>query len=218
MKTYKTYNQNQLSLIPQKWEDLLPLDHLALFINDVIEEIDISEIQKVYETELRGYPPYHPKMMLKILIYGYCTGVRSSRKISLKCEEEITFRYLAAGNFPKFRAICDFRQRYLAALQKLFVDVLFLCQEAGLVKLGHISLDGTKIKANASKHKAMSYERMQTEEEKLTQEIAALIAEAQQIDKKEDKLYGKNKRGESIPKDLRCREDRLAKIRKAKAA
>lgn len=218
MKTYKTYNQNQLSLIPQKWEDCLPLDHLALLINDVIEEIDISEIQKVYETELRGYPPYHPKMMLKILIYGYCTGVRSSRKISLKCEEEIAFRYLAAGNFPKFRAICDFRQRHLAAFQKLFVDVLFLCQEAGLVKLGHVSLDGTKIKANASKHKAMSYERMQTEEEKLAQEIAALIAEAQQIDEKEDKLYGKNKRGDSIPKDLRRREDRLAKIRKAKAA
>lgn len=218
MKTYKTYNQDQLSLIPQKWEDCLQPDHIALFINDVIEEMDISEIQRVYETELRGYPPYHPKMMLKILIYGYCTGVRSSRKISIKCEEEIAFRYLSGNNSPKFRAICDFRQRHLAAFQKLFVDVLFYCQEAGLVKLGHVSIDGTKIKANASKHKAMSYERMQTEEERLTQEIDALITDAQQIDEKEDRLYGKNKRGESIPKDLRHREDRLAKIRKAKAA
>lgn len=171
MKTYKTYNQNQMSLIPQTWEDCLSPDHMALFINDIIEEMDISEIQYVYETELRGYPPYHPKMMLKILIYGYCTGVRSSRKISKKCEDDMAFRYLAANNFPKFRSIADFRQRHLAAFQKLFVNVLILCKEADLIKLGHVSLDGTKIKANASKHKAISYERMQTKEEQLTQEI-----------------------------------------------
>jgi transposase len=130
---------------------------MALIINDIIEEIDIREIQRVYETELRGFPPYHPQMMLKILIYGYCIGVRSSRKISKRCEDDIAFRYLSGNNFPKFRAIADFRQRHLAAFQKLFVNVLVLCREAGLVKLGHVSLDGTKIKANASKHKAMSY-------------------------------------------------------------
>jgi transposase/cell division septum initiation protein DivIVA len=218
MKTYKTYNQDQMSLIPQRWEDCLRQDHMALFINDIIEEIDISEIQNVYETELRGYPPYHPQMMLKILIYGYCNGVRSSRKIAKKCEDDVAFRYLAGNNFPKFRAIADFRQRHLAAFQKLFVDVLIVCQEADLVKLGHVSLDGTKIKANASKHKAMSYERMQTEEERLAKEIEALVSEAQRIDQSEDKLYGKNKRGDEIPKDLRRREDRLAKIRKAKTA
>jgi transposase/cell division septum initiation protein DivIVA len=218
MKTYKTYNQNQMSLIPQTWEDCLRPDHIARFINDVVEEIDIREIQKVYETELRGYPPYHPRMMLKILIYGYCTGVRSSRKIAQKCEDEVAFRYLTANNLPKFRAIADFRQRHLDAFEKLFVAVLTICYESGLVKLSHVSLDGTKIKANASKHKAMSYERMQTEEERLTQEIATLIAEAQQIDQQEDKLYGKNKRGDEIPKELRRREDRLAKIRKAKTA
>jgi transposase len=189
---------------------------MALFINDIIEEIDIGEVQRVYETELRGYPPYHPQMMLKILIYGYCTGVRSSRKISKKCEDDVAFRYLAANNFPKFRAIADFRQRHLAAFQNIFVNVLIICNEAGLVKLSHVSLDGTKIKANASKHKAMSYERMQTEEERLAKEIENLVSEAQQIDEKEDKLYGKNKRGDEIPKELRRRENRLAKIRKAK--
>lgn len=218
MKTYKTYNQDQMSLIPQRWEDCLSPNHVALFINDAVEEIDISKIQIVYETELRGYPPYHPLMMLKILIYGYCIGVRSSRKIAKKCEDDIAFRYLAGNNFPKFRAIADFRQRHIAAFKELFVQVLILCSEAGLVKLGHVSLDGTKIKANASKHKAMSYERMQSEEEKLSQEIAALIAEAEKIDASEDKLYGKNKRGDEIPKELRRREERLKKIRKAKTA
>lgn len=218
MKTYKTYNQNQMSLIPQTWEDCLSPNHMALYINDIIEEIDISKIRKVYETELRGYPPYHPLMMLKILIYGYCIGVRSSRKISQKCEDDMAFRYLSGNNFPKFRAIADFRQRHLAAFQELFVQVLSICNEAGLVKLGHVSLDGTKIKANASKHKAMSYERMQSEEEKLNQEIAALVAEAEQIDKSEDKLYGKNKRGDEIPKNLRRKETRLKQIRKAKTA
>jgi transposase/cell division septum initiation protein DivIVA len=218
MKTYKTYNQNQMSLIPQTWEDCLSPNHMALYINDIIEEIDISKIQKVYETELRGYPPYHPLMMLKILIYGYCIGVRSSRKISQKCEDDMAFRYLSGNNFPKFRAIADFRQRHLAAFQELFVQVLSICNEAGLVKLGHVSLDGTKIKANASKHKAMSYERMQSEEEKLNQEITALVAEAEQIDKSEDKLYGKNKRGDEIPKNLRRKDTRLKQIRKAKTA
>ena len=218
MKTYKTYNQDQMNLIPQSWEDCLRPNHMALIVNDIIEEIDINEIQQAYEAELRGFPPYHPKMMLKILIYGYCIGVRSSRKISKRCEDDIGFRYLSGNNFPKFRAIADFRQRHLAAFHKLFVNVLVLCRETGLVKLGHVSLDGTKFKANASKHKAMSYERMQQEEAKLSQEIAAMIAEAERIDKSEDKQYGKNKRGDEIPKDLQRKDARLIKIRKAKAA
>lgn len=218
MKTYRTYNQDQMSLIPQTFEDLLRPDHVALFINDVIDELDISEIEYVYQTELRGYPPYHPRMMLKILIYGYCTGVRSSRKLSQKCEDEIAFRFLTANNFPKFRAIANFRERHLKAFHKLFIEVLTICSDSGLVKLGHVSLDGTKIKANASKHKAMSYERMQKEMETLNQEITALITEAEQIDQAEDKKYGKNKRGDEIPKSLRRKEDRLKKIRKAKAA
>ena len=218
MKTYRNYNQDQISLIPQTFEEWLRPDHPARFINDVVDEIDIDEIQKVYETEMRGYPPYHPRMMLKILIYGYCTGVRSSRKIAQKCEDEVAFRYLAANNFPKFRAIADFRQRHLNAFKKLFVEILTICQTTGLVKLGHVSLDGTKIKANASKHKAMSYERMQAEEERLSKEIEALVVESQKIDQTEDQLYGKNKRGDEIPKELRRSEDRLVKIRKAKAA
>ena len=217
MKTYQTYNQQQMSLIPQTFGDWLSPDHIARFINDVIDEIDITEIQQVYETELRGYPPYHPRMMLKILVYGYCTGVRSSRKLAQKCEDEVAFRYLTGNRFPKFRAIANFRNRHLAAFQKLFIDILTICYQSDIVEVGHVSLDGTKIKANASKHKAMSYERMQSEEERLVQEIAEMTAEAEQIDQTEDKLYGKNKRGDEIPKALRRPEGRLAAIRKAKA-
>ncbi len=216
MKTYQTYNQQQMSLIPQTFGDWLDPDHIARFINDILDEIDIYEIQKVYETELRGYPPYHPRMMLKILIYGYCTGVRSSRKLAQKCEDEVAFRYLTGNRFPKFRAIANFRVRHIAAFQKIFLEVLAICQDAEIVQVGHVSLDGTKIKANASKHKAMSYGRMQSEEDRLIQEIAEMNAEAEKVDQAEDKLYGKNKRGDELPKALRGRENRLAAIRKAK--
>lgn len=216
MKTYQNYNQQQMSLIPQTFGDWLSPDHIARYINDIIDEIDISEIQKVYETELRGYPPYHPRMMLKILIYGYCTGVSSSRKLAQKCEDEVAFRYLTGNRFPKFRAIANFRLRHLDAFQKIFLEVLAICAESDILKVGHVSLDGTKIKANASKHKAMSYERMQAEEERLVQEIATMTVEAEQVDQAEDKLYGKNKRGDELPKALRGSEKRLAAIRKAK--
>lgn len=216
MKTYQTYNQQQMSLIPQTFSDWLDPDHVVRFINDIIDEIDIDEIQKVYEAELRGYPPYHPRMMLKILIYGYCTGVRSSRKLAQKCEDEVAFRYLTGNRFPKFRAIAKFRVRHVAAFQKIFLEILTICQEAEIVQVGHVSLDGTKIKANASKHKAMSYERMQSEEERLIQQIAKMSDEAEKIDQAEDKLYGKNKRGDELPKALRGKENRLAAIRKAK--
>lgn len=147
-------------LLPPALQDWLPEGHLAFFISDVVKQLDLSPIFSVYEDEPRGYPPYHPAMLVKILLYGYCLGIPSSRKIAKRCEEDIGFRVLAANNTPDFRTISDFRKRHLKMLKAFFVDVLRLCQEAGLVTLGHVALDGSKIKANASKHKAMSYGRM----------------------------------------------------------
>src|SRR5258706_7972548 len=141
-------------LLPPNLEEWLPEDHMARFVSDVVEELDLDEITAVYEQEDRGYPPYHPGMMAKVLLYAYCVGVPSSRKIEKRLVEDVAFRYLAAGNQPDYRTIAEYRHRHLGALAGLFVQVLKLCQEAGLVKLGHVSLDGTKVKANASKHKA----------------------------------------------------------------
>ena len=217
-KTYRPYNPKQMMLLPPSLDEWLPQDHMARFIDESIDELDISEIQRVYEQELRGYPPYHPRMMLKILIYGYCTGVRSSRKLAKKCVEDVAFRYLAANNFPDFRTISDFRQRHLASFKALFLEVLLLCRQAGIGNLGKVSLDGSKIKANASKHKAMSYGRMKSEEERLMQEIEKLIAQAQRADCEDDEKYGKDKTGDEVPEELKYKESRLKKIREAKAA
>jgi len=216
-KTYRPYNQRQMMLLPPSVEDLVPEDHLARFINDAVEELDISPIQHVYEQELRGYPPYHPRMLLKVLLYGYCTGVRSSRKIAKRCIEDYAFRYLAANNFPDFRTIADFRRRHIDRFQDLFVEVLLLCKAAGLASLGHVSLDGTKIEANASKNKAMNYAYIKAEEERLVQEIEQMVAEAQNIDSEEDSRYGKDKTGDEVPEELRRKESRVAKLREAKA-
>jgi len=171
-----------------------------------------------YAGEERGYPPYHPRMMVKVLLYAYCIGVPSSRKIAGRLEEDIAFRVLAANNTPDFRTISDFRREHLKALAGLFLQVLKLCQKAGLVKLGHVALDGTKIKANASKHKAMSYKRMKEEEARLEAEITALLKRAEATDEEEDRRYGKNKRGDELPKELAFRESRLKKIREAREA
>jgi transposase len=171
-----------------------------------------------YRGEERGYPPYHPVMMVKVLLYAYCVGVPSSRKIAKRLEEDIAFRILAANNTPDFRTISDFRKDHLKALSGLFLQVLKLCQKAGLVKLGHISLDGTKIKANASKHKAMSYKRMKEEEARLEAEIKEMLQKAVAVDEEEDRWYGKDKRGDELPKELAFRESRLRKIREAREA
>ena len=163
-KTFRPYEPDQISLMPASMRDWLPSDHLAYFISDVVDNLDLSAIMERYVGEERGYPPYHPAMMVKVLLYAYCTGVASSRKIEKHLCEDIAFRVLAANNTPDFRTISDFRKDHLKALAGLFLQVLKLCQKAGLVKLGHVALDGTKIKANASKHKAMSYQRMKEEE------------------------------------------------------
>jgi transposase len=217
-KTFRPYEPEQTFLMPASLKEWLPPDHLAYFISDVVDQIDLSEIMSSYECEERGYPPYHPRMMVKVLLYAYCIGVPSSRKIAGRLEEDIAFRVLAANNTPDFRTISDFRKEHLKALAGLFLQVLKLCQKAGLVKLGHVALDGTKIKANASKHKAMSYKRMKEEELRLEKEISELLKMAEVTDKDEDRRYGKNKRGDELPEELAFRESRLKKIREAREA
>jgi len=162
-KIFRPYDPDQPFLMPASMREWLPSSHLAYFISDVVDHLDLSAIMDRYEEE-KGYPPYHPAMMVKVLLYAYCIGVPSSRKIAKRLEEDVALRVLAANNTPDFRTISDFRKDHLKALAALFVQVLKLCQRAGLVKLGHVALDGTKIKANASKHKAMSYKRMKEEE------------------------------------------------------
>lgn len=218
MKTYRPYQPNQMLLLPPNLREWLPEGHLSHFVSDVVDTLDLSEIRAVYEKEMRGHPPYDPEMMTKVLVYGYCVGVRSSRRIERACEEGVAFRVLSAGNRPAHRTIAEFRRRHLEALSRLFVQVLKLCRKAGLVKLGHVAIDGTKIRANASKHKAMSYERMATEEKRLAGEVEAILAEAEGIDREEDKRYGKSRRGDELPEDLTRAETRLRKIREAKAA
>ena len=214
-KTYRPYNPDQQFLMPPSMREWLPESHLVYFVSDTIDEMDISEIEGIYEKSLVGHPPYNPRMMTKLLFYAYCTGVFSSRKIAKKLEDDVAFRVLAAGNRPDFRTIWDFRKLHLLALKGLFKEVLMLCRRAGMVRLGHVALDGTKQKANASKHKAMSYGRMKDESARLESEIAELLASAERVDEKEDAEYGKDSRGDELPKELAFRDGRLAKIRQA---
>src|SRR5580700_5520393 len=217
-KTYRAYLPEQDFLLPPSLREWLPEDHLAYFVSDVVEQLDLSAIESVYEEEERGQPPYHPRMMTKILIYGYCVGVFSSRRMQKKLSEDIGFRVLAAGNQPDFRTISDFRKRHLAALQGLFDQVLQIALQAGTMKLGRVVLDGSKVKANASKHKAMSYGRMQEEEKRLKEEVKRLLEEAEKVDGEEDARYGREQSGDELPAELARRETRLKKIREAQRA
>ena len=220
MKTFKPYTPDQLLLLPPALQDWLPEVHLALFISDVVDHaLDLTPILATYETgDGRGQPPYHPALMVKLLLYAYCTGTPSSRQIEKATYEEVPYRVLAANQHPDHDSLAAFRQRHLEALAGLFTEVLELCQRAGLVRLGHVALDGTKVLANASKHKAMSYGRMTEAERKLEQEVATLLAQAAQVDAAEDRQYGKGRRGDELPAELARRESRLRKIREAKAA
>jgi transposase len=218
-KTFRAYNLDQRLLLPPDMRQWLPEGHLALFLVDVVSELDLSEILKVYEEgDGRGQPPYHPVMMATLLLYAYCSGKPSSRRIERATYEEVPYRVVAGDQHPDHDSIAAFRQRHLQALARLFVQVLQLCEAAGLVKLGHVALDGTKIKANASKHKAMSYGRMCAKEKELEAEVARLLEEAAQVDAAEDAEYGKGRRGDELPQELARRESRLRKIREAKAA
>ncbi|MFQ5779034.1 MAG: IS1182 family transposase [Terriglobia bacterium] len=218
-KTFRTYNLDQRLLLPPDMRQWLPEGHLALFLLDVVSQLDLTEILDVYESgDGRGQPPYHPVMMVTLLLYAYCTGKPSSRRIERATYEEVPYRVLAGDQHPDHDSIAAFRQRHLRALARLFVQVLQLSEAAGLVKLGHVALDGTKIKANASKHKAMSYEHMCAKEQELEAEVARLLEQAQQVDAAEDAEYGKGRRGDELPAELARRETRLRKIREAKAA
>ena len=216
-KTYLPYDPDQQLLLPQALQEWLPDDHLAYFISDIVDQLDLSEITARYEQERRGGPPYNPRMMVKVLLYGYCIGVSSSRRIAQRLHEDIAFRVLAANNTPDFRTISDFRKDHLEALSGLFLQVLMLCCQAGLVKLGHVALDGTKVRANASKHQAMSYKRMKEKEGQLQGEVDELLRQAQEVDEEEDRRYGRDQRGDELPEELAFREGRLEKIREAMA-
>jgi transposase len=217
-KTYRPWNPNQQWLLPPSVHDWLPENDLVYFILDTVNELDISAITAKYEQQERGFPPYNPRMMVALLFYAYCRGIFSSRKIMAACQERLTFRVITGDDIPDFRTISDFRKLHLKELEQLFVQVLCLCQEAGLVKLGHIALDGTKVKANASRHKAMSYGRMLKEEKRLTEEIQELLEKAEAIDQQEDNRYGPDRRGDELPEELARRESRLKRIRDAKKA
>lgn len=219
MRTFRPYTPEQIYLLPPNLVEWLPEGHLASFISDIVDQLDLHEIYASYEKrDDRGQPPYHPAMMSKLLVYGYCTGKPSSRKIEKATWEEVAYRVLSADQHPDHDSISEFRRRHLSVLPGLFLQVLKLCQAAGLVKLGHVALDGTKVKANASKHKAMSYDRMGKAEAQLEKEIAALLEEAEKVDEEEDAKYGKGKRGDELPEELQRRESRLAKIQAAKAS
>ena len=218
-RIYLSYDPEQRLLLPPDMRDWLPEGHLALFISDVVEVLDLSAILRHYESgDGRGRPPYHPLMMVKLLVYGYCIGKVSSRKLEQATYEDVGFRVLACNQHPDHDSIANFRQLHLPELAGLFVQVLQMCERAGLVKLGHVAIDGSKLRANASKHKAMSYDRMCEKEQQLVAEVARLLKDAEEADAGEDKRYGKGVRGDELPAELARRESRLRKIREAKAS
>jgi transposase len=217
-KSYRPYYPDEELLLPPSLRDWLPEDHLAYFVSDVVDNLDLSAMDAVYGTEKRGQPPYDPLMMTKVLVYGYCIGVFSSRRIERRLVEDIAFRVLAADNHPNFRTISDFRKIHLQTLAGLFEQVLKIALEAGAMKVGRVALDGTKVKANASKHKAMSHDRMLEKEKQLKAEVQQLLEQAEAADAEEDTRHGKDRRGDELPAELARRETRLKKIREAKRA
>lgn len=223
-KTFRRFEPHQVLLLPPSLDDWLPDGHLARFVAELVDEVlDLRPILADY-TETRGYPPYDPRLMLRLLIYGYSTGVRSSRAIERKCVDDVGFRFLAADCAPDFRSIARFRRRHLAALADLFLQSLRLAQKLGMVKMGRVALDGTKLEANASRHKAMSYPRLVGKEEQVEAEIAelearvaALLADAEAADAAEDARFGIDGEDADLPAELDRREKRLARLQAARA-
>jgi transposase len=215
---FRTCTLDQPLLLPPSLQEWLPEGHLARFIADVTEQLDLSAIYAAYgRKDGRGQEGYHPLLLTRLLLYGYCVGVLSSRVLERKTHEDVAFRFLAADQHPDHDTIANFRKQHLKALSGLFLQALQLCQKAGLVKLGHVAIDGTKIQANASKHKAMSYGRMGEAEQKLQAEVEELLRRAEQADAAEDAQSGKGRRGDELPEELARRESRLKKIQAAKA-
>jgi len=224
-KIFRSYDPDQVLLMSPVLSEWVPEGDLAHFVSDLVEgELDLSAVYASYESE-RGFPPYDPRLMVKLLVYGYANGVCSSRALERLTHRDVAVRMLCAGQHPDYRSIARFRARHLEALAELFVQALRLCAEAGLVKLGRLALDGTKLRANASRHKAMSHARMAKAEAELEAEIAelrararALLAEAAATDAAEDELYGADRRGDELPAELARRESRLERLREAKEA
>lgn len=217
-KRYRNWRLDEPLLFPPSVSDFVPEGHIARFILDLVEEtLDLGQIYETYQSK-RGQPPFHPGMMVTLLLYAYCCGIYSSRRIAKACVERVDFMMIVALDAPDFRTISEFRKRHLTALSDLFVQVLRLCEKAGLVKLGHVALDGTKVKANASRHKAMSYERMTKRVEELQAEVEGWLQNAEAADRQEDAAFGTNKSGDELPKWASGKKRRLAKIREAKAA
>ena len=215
-RTFRRYDQHQSFLLPPSLDDWLPEGHCARFISEVVDSmLDLSGVYDAYLVA-DGAPPYDPAMMLKILLYGYSSGVTSSREMQRRCQIDVAFRWLSANAAPDYRSIARFRRRHLSALDALFIQVLHLCATAGLVKLGRVALDGTKLRANASRHKAMSYERLGPRITEIESQVKAMLAEAEAADLAEDDAYGAERRGDELPKELATREGRLAKLREAK--
>ena len=216
-KTYREWNPEQKMMFPPSVLDLVPKGHLAHFIRNVVsEELDVSDILDSYQEE-RGYPPYHPVMMVTLLLYGNAVGIYASRRIARACQDRVDFMAITGMQEPDFRTISLFRQRHLEALKGLFQQVLKLCEKAGLVKLGHVALDGSKIRANASRHNSMSYGKMKKKEMDLKAEVDRWFKEAERMDREEDELYGADKRGDELPDWVADKQKRLEKIQQAKA-
>ncbi len=215
--TFRPCAPDQSLLFPPSPRDWLPEGHLGFFIADTVAALDLQALYAPYDGDGRRNQPFDPQMMVTVLLYAYATGTFSSRRIARKLEEDVAYRVLAAGNFPAHRTIAEFRQQHLAAFEALFVQVVQIAREAGVVKLGALAVDGSKVKASASKHKAMSYGRMRTEEQRLREEIAALTTQAAAVDATEDAAHGPDVRGDELPAELQRREERLATIAAAKA-
>jgi transposase len=215
--TFRPCASDQSLLFPPSPRDWLPEGHLAFFIADTVAALDLQPFYAPYEGDGRRNQPFDPQMLVTVLLYAYATGTFSSRRIARKLAEDVAYRVLAAGNFPAHRTIAEFRQQHLAAFEVLFVQVVRIAGEAGVVRLGTLAIDGTKVKANASKHKAMSYGRMRQEDQRLRDEIAALLAKADAVDAADDAAHGADVRGDELPAELQRREERLATIAAAKA-
>jgi transposase len=225
-KSFRPYDPDQVLVLAPVLSEWVPEGDLAHFVSDLVESgaLDLSAIYASYEDE-RGYPPYDPRLMVKLLVYGYANGVVSSRKLERATYRDVAVRMLCADQHPDYRSIARFRARHLQALGELFVQALRLCKQAKLVGLWALALDGTKLRANASRHKAMSYERMGKAEAQLEAEIAAIRAnvralfeEAEAVDAEEDERYGPDRRGDELPVELQRREQRLQRIREAKCS
>jgi transposase len=212
-KGYRPYLPDQDLLLPPSLQEWLPEDHLVDFGSDVVDPLDLSAVQAVYGEEKRGQPPYHPRLMIKLWGYGSCTGVFRSRRIQKRLQEDLPFRVLAAGHDPDFRTISDFRKIHITTLQNLFEQVLERALESGAVKRGRVSVEGTKIKANARQHKAMSDGRMQEKQKQRKEEVKEFLAQAEAADEEEDRPHG-NQRGDEWPDEWRRRETRWAKIKR----